>query len=624
MKQLMWVVIGFLMFFSINSMAQDARLQVIHNSADPAAGIVDIYLNGNLALDNFAFRQATPFINVPSNVFINIGVAPANSSGVQDTIKNFVVKFDPAKTYVAIANGVLNPSNFSANPDGRNIFFTIFSRDNIRESGKYSFMVEFVVFHGATDTPGIDVLLASSDLNQSIDFLAENEMLSESTTQGNSESFYWNRRLVNNLYYGEFSSYRRLRPRTYLLEITPAFNNSTVVATFQADLSGLGGGAAVVFASGFLNPAANQNGAAFGLFAALPNGVVVEFPLVPPTARLQVIHNAADPAAALVDIYVNGALALDNFAFRSATPFIDVPAGVVVNIGVAPGSSSSAADTLKNFEVMFLAGGTYVAIANGVLDPSQFAPNPDGRSIGFTIFAKDNARESSLNPEKVDLMVVHGSTDAPTVNIFGLGLVLRGVSYGDLSNYLSLNPTRNWVIISTPFPNFSIVAVYRADLRGLAGQAAVVFASGFLNPANNQNGEPFGLFVALPNGVVVELPAVFGSEANQAIAEVGHPDLDVIAGIEGFTTITSYDLSQNYPNPFNPTTRISFSLPSREFVSLKVFDITGREVAVLVNDVKESGAYTIDFNAGNLPTGIYFYRIDAGSFSQIRKMMLVK
>ena len=70
------------------------------------------------------------------------------------------------------------------------------------------------------------------------------------------------------------------------------------------------------------------------------------------TARIQIIHNAADPAAQEVDVYVNDNLELDDFAFRAATPFIDLPAGVTLNIGIAPGNSSSVDDTLKNFQVI--------------------------------------------------------------------------------------------------------------------------------------------------------------------------------------------------------------------------------------------------------------------------------
>src|SRR6478609_2659702 len=102
------------------------------------------------------------------------------------------------------------------------------------------------------------------------------------------------------------------------------------------------------------------------------------------TAELQVIHNCSDPAAATVDVYVNGTLALDDFAFRTATPFITLPSGVMLDIGVAPANSSSAAYTLKNFSVMLDDGHRYVAVANGVLNPSNFSMNPDGRSTAFT------------------------------------------------------------------------------------------------------------------------------------------------------------------------------------------------------------------------------------------------
>jgi hypothetical protein len=88
--------------------------------------------------------------------------------------------------------------------------------------------------------------------------------------------------------------------------------------------------------------------------------------------------------------------------------------------------------------------------------------------------------------------------------------------------------------------------------------------------------------------------------------------------------VETYRLEQNYPNPFNPTTNITYVLPKAENVSLKVYDVLGREVATLVNEVKPAGAYTVPFNASNLASGVYFYKLQAGSFVQTKKMMLVK
>ena len=87
---------------------------------------------------------------------------------------------------------------------------------------------------------------------------------------------------------------------------------------------------------------------------------------------------------------------------------------------------------------------------------------------------------------------------------------------------------------------------------------------------------------------------------------------------------TKYNISQNYPNPFNPITRIDYSLPFDSKVSLQIFDALGREVVTLVNDYQNAGYYTIDFNASNLASGIYFYRMLAGDFSAIKKMVVIK
>jgi hypothetical protein len=89
-------------------------------------------------------------------------------------------------------------------------------------------------------------------------------------------------------------------------------------------------------------------------------------------------------------------------------------------------------------------------------------------------------------------------------------------------------------------------------------------------------------------------------------------------------------LSQNYPNPFNPVTNLEFGISELGFVSLKIYDVTGRELVTLVNEVKEPGYYNIKFNAANLSSGVYFYRIvrarlaDAGDFVAVKKMVVLK
>jgi hypothetical protein len=91
----------------------------------------------------------------------------------------------------------------------------------------------------------------------------------------------------------------------------------------------------------------------------------------------------------------------------------------------------------------------------------------------------------------------------------------------------------------------------------------------------------------------------------------------------------NYYLKQNYPNPFNPSTKISYSIPELSFVTLKVYDVLGNEIATLVNEEKTSGIYEVEFNSHsgtvrNLPSGIYFYTLTTGSFTQTKKMILLK
>jgi hypothetical protein len=107
--------------------------------------------------------------------------------------------------------------------------------------------------------------------------------------------------------------------------------------------------------------------------------------------------------------------------------------------------------------------------------------------------------------------------------------------------------------------------------------------------------------------------------------------IDLISDIQGRPTAfnevlqpKTYALTQNYPNPFNPSTTIEYSVPENAYVSLKIFDMTGREISTLVSKQQETGTYIVNWNASNLSSGVYFYRLDAGNFTATKKMMLVK
>lgn len=92
----------------------------------------------------------------------------------------------------------------------------------------------------------------------------------------------------------------------------------------------------------------------------------------------------------------------------------------------------------------------------------------------------------------------------------------------------------------------------------------------------------------------------------------------------GMVEYGNFLLSQNYPNPFNPSTIIHYQLPTENWVTLKVYDLLGREVATLVNEVKKTGNYEVIFDGCKLPSGLYFYQLRAGNFSQSKKLILLR
>ena len=87
---------------------------------------------------------------------------------------------------------------------------------------------------------------------------------------------------------------------------------------------------------------------------------------------------------------------------------------------------------------------------------------------------------------------------------------------------------------------------------------------------------------------------------------------------------TQITLQQNFPNPFNPSTKIKFSLKNDGMTTLKIYNSVGEVIATLLNDYKSAGEYVFDYDAGNLSSGVYFYQINSGSYTEIKKMILIK
>jgi len=174
----------------------------------------------------------------------------------------------------------------------------------------------------------------------------------------------------------------------------------------------------------------------------------------------------------------------------------------------------------------------------------------------------------------------------------------------------NIEELRLWTVTRTqPQIDSNKCRKWRNDLTSSTGIKAIWhFDSTYTDSVSNYNGTPQGSVVF--DTVSFPIP---GANCN-------------LVGIQtiGTSIPENYSLEQNYPNPFNPQTNIRFSIPKGEFVEITIFDITGKEIAVVLREPLEAGYYNADFNAVNLASGIYFYKITAGEYSNVKKMVLIK
>jgi len=208
-------------------------------------------------------------------------------------------------------------------------------------------------------------------------------------------------------------------------------------------------------------------------------------------------------------------------------------------------------------------------------------------------------------------------------NIYGLAVIGNDLFIGSFNGViLSSDNGNNFQAVDTSIINYPIITLITNGTNLFAENNEGIFLS--TNKGGNWTNISPQSQVG-PHGDAIILGVYDSYLFADSYSFWRRPLSDIITGVNQKNKLpTSFSLQQNFPNPFNPTTTIIYSIPKSCFVSIKVYDILGREVTTIVNENKLAGNYTVQFNAVKLTSGIYFYRMQAGDFVQTKKLILIK
>jgi hypothetical protein len=557
----------------LGAVAANAQLSLItflHNSPDPQLKVADLYVTQagtttKVANINFQMADNLNSVAIFGDLDVTFSVAPANSINESEALVTHT--FTPAadKAYMAIVSGVASTTGYAANPDGRDIKLAI-----------STFEVETSV--SDPNKSGVYFVHGVSDLE-----------VGDFWIRGGSKATFAGAK------YGDRSpTVTAIDRKASTIDFTKANDKSKVLASFSADFAAMSSSVVVCVLSGFKSPADNSGSTdTMALLSVLDDGRVVRSPLLAgsQTSRVQVVHNAADPALASVDIYVNGTKAFDNVNFRRATPFSNLAANTPLVIGFAPATSTAYKDTLRTITLEPLRPGrTYTLVASGVLDSAKFRKNPTGRSTLLSISVLDGALEQSPETNTSAVRAGHFATDAGTVSITSSkNTFATDVNYGDAAPaYTIITPATDTLWVSDV--NGKKIKGYVCDLRGV-NKSFLVLASGFMIPDSNQSGPSFRLILVEANGTV-----------NSSLVEVdpGTTSVDDLTEAASAWSVG--------PNPARDVLHIS--IPTMDLGSSEA--ITGELVSVN-GTVVLSAPMTV--HAGGAECTIPVTRFAAGAYS---------
>jgi hypothetical protein len=242
-----------------------------------------------------------------------------------------------------------------------------------------------------------------------------------------------------------------------------------------------------------------------------------------------------------------------------------------------------------------------------------------GKSVGGIFRSKDNGVSWTSIIVDPNSDVVKKSVD----NIaFGGSKIFASVNN---SVYMSTDDGAHWASISPGLPGIIVgLAVSNTLLFAATYDGSVCFTSDF---GANWSYQSVHYSQAL-NTIFVKGQYVYVGMTNAALSGGvwRRPLAEMVTSVNEIPNVppAQFSLDQNYPNPFNPSTTISFSLPSKSYITLKVFDVMGRDVATVASEEMSAGTYSRQWNASGMPSGGYFYRMQAGAYTETRHLLLLK
>lgn len=213
-------------------------------------------------------------------------------------------------------------------------------------------------------------------------------------------------------------------------------------------------------------------------------------------------------------------------------------------------------------------------------------------------------------------------TPLNNIEVYSLAISGNNIFAGAYGLYLSTNNGQNWALTS-----WNNAAIFSFAIDGTKIFAGTYDSGVYLSTNNGQNwiqrNEGWDSIIPTVNALLIANNYIYAGTEGHSL---WRRPLSDFVGINNISTEIplSYSLCQNYPNPFNPSTNIRYQVKNKEIVKISVFDMLGKEIETLVNEKQSPGTYEVSWNGSAYPSGVYYYKINSGDYSETRKMVLIK